>query len=90
MSGITATDELVYMVEIVSTEDVLGGEPRIAGTRIGILDVCDLTAGEHAPANVADQLDRTLGEVHAALAYSTGWAIASKRFTVSERSDRRR
>jgi len=57
------------MVEIVSTEDVLGGEPRIAGTRIGVLDVYDLTAGGHTPADVADQLDRTLGEVHAALAY---------------------
>ena len=62
-------DELFYMAQIVSTKDVLGGEPRIAGTRVGVLDVYELAAGGHAPADVADQLDRTLGEVHAALAY---------------------
>jgi uncharacterized protein (DUF433 family) len=57
------------MAEIVSTEDVLGGEPRIAESRVGVLDVYDLAAGGHAPPDVADQLDRTLAEVHAALAY---------------------
>ena len=29
----------------------------------------DLAAGKYAPGDVADQLDRTLGEVHATLAY---------------------
>ena len=57
------------MVEIVSTEDVLGGEPRIAGSRVGVLDVYDLASGGHSPTDVADQLDRTVAEIHAALAY---------------------
>ncbi|WP_436903747.1 DUF433 domain-containing protein [Halovenus halobia] len=58
------------MTSIVQTDDVLGGEPRIEGTRIGVLDVYDLAVeGGHSPADVADQLDRSLGEIYTALAY---------------------
>ncbi|WP_138005249.1 DUF433 domain-containing protein [Halalkalirubrum salinum] len=57
------------MVEIVATEDVLGGEPRIAETRIGVFDVYELVGSGCSPADVADQLDRTLAEVYTALAY---------------------
>lgn len=58
------------MVEIVRTDDVLGGDPRIEGTRIGVLHVYELAVeGEHAPADVADQLDVSLGAVYSALAY---------------------
>jgi uncharacterized protein (DUF433 family) len=58
------------MVEIVTSDDVLGGEPRIEGTRIGVLDVYELVIdGGFAPADVADQLDCSLAEVYTALAY---------------------
>jgi len=58
------------MTEIVRTEEVLGGEPRIEGTRIGVLDVYELVVGGGcSPADVADQLGCSLGEVYTALAY---------------------
>ncbi|MCU4743692.1 DUF433 domain-containing protein [Halobacteria archaeon AArc-m2/3/4] len=58
------------MTEIVRTEGVLGGDPRIAGTRIGVLDVYELVVdGANPPANIADQLDLSLGDVYTALAY---------------------
>lgn len=58
------------MAKIVRTENVLGGDPRIEGTRIGVLHVYELVArGEHPPVDVADQLDLSLGEVYSALAY---------------------
>lgn len=58
------------MTTIVRTDDVLGGEPRIEGTRIGVLDVYELTIeGDSSPADVADQLDLTLAAVYRALAY---------------------
>lgn len=58
------------MVEIVRTDDVLGGDPRIQGTRVGVLHVFNLVIeGNHSPADVADQLDLSLGEVYTALAY---------------------
>lgn len=58
------------MEGIERTDDVLGGEPRIAGTRIGVLDVYELVAAGDSPADVADQFDCTLAEVYAALSYS--------------------
>jgi uncharacterized protein (DUF433 family) len=58
------------MADIVRTDDVLGGDPRIAGTRIGVLHVYELVVGgDHSAADVADQLDLSLGEVYTALAY---------------------
>ena len=58
------------MAEIVRTESVLGGDPRIEGTRIGVLHVYELAAqGAHPPVDVADQLDISLGDVYSALAY---------------------
>lgn len=55
---------------IVTTEGVLGGEPRISDTRIGVRDVYALAVdGGHAPVDVADQLDISVGAVHTALAY---------------------
>jgi uncharacterized protein (DUF433 family) len=58
------------MTEIVRTEGVLGGDPRLEGRRITDLPIADLVldAGR-SPAYVADQLDITLAEVHTALAY---------------------
>lgn len=58
------------MAEIVRTDGVLGGDPRIEGTRVGVLHVFELVVeGEHPPPDVADQLDLTLGQVYSALAY---------------------
>lgn len=58
------------MTEIVETEDVLGGEPRIAGRRISVLQVADMVReGDRSAEYVADQLDCSLAEVYTALAY---------------------
>jgi uncharacterized protein (DUF433 family) len=58
------------MVEIVRSEGVLGGNPRIEGTRVGVLHVYELVVeGNNPPADVADQLDLSLAEVYSALAY---------------------
>lgn len=58
------------MTTIVQSDDVLGGEPRLDGTRVGVLDIYELVVdGGNSPADVADQLDRSLAEVYAALAY---------------------
>ena len=58
------------MSEIVCTADILGGDPRIEGTRVGVLHVYELVVGgDHPPADVADQLDLSLGDVYSALAY---------------------
>jgi len=58
------------MVEIVRSDDVLGGEPRIEGHRISVLQVADMVLdGAYSSERVADQLDISLAEVHTALAY---------------------
>jgi uncharacterized protein (DUF433 family) len=58
------------MTDIVRTDGVLGGEPRLDGHRISVLQVADmvLEAG-HEPEYVADQLGISLADVHSALAY---------------------
>jgi len=58
------------MTEIVRKDGILGGEPRLAGHRISVLQVADMVLeGEYSPEHVADQLGITLAEVHAALSY---------------------
>lgn len=55
---------------IVRDEDVLGGEPRVEGTRIGVRHVgARVIDGGQSPAHAADQLDVTLSEVYEALSY---------------------
>lgn len=55
---------------IISDEEVLGGEPRIEGTRIGVRHVAErVIDGGHSPAYVADQLDIPLASAYEALAY---------------------
>lgn len=50
--------------------DVLGGEPRIDGTRIGVRHVAArVIGGGRSPAAVADQLDVSLASVYEALSY---------------------
>ena len=57
-------------MDITADEDVLGGDSRIAGTRIGVMHVYDAVIGaDKTPAEVASSFDISLGEVYAALAY---------------------
>lgn len=58
------------MVDIVRTDGVLGGKPRLEGRRISILQIADMVLeADLSPEYVADQLGISLAEVHAALAY---------------------
>lgn len=57
------------MTEIVSTEGTLGGEPRLDGRRISVVQIADMVRDGESPEFVADQLDISLAEVHTALAY---------------------
>jgi len=55
---------------IVSTPDVLGGDPRIDGTRIGVYHVHELVEGRGLdPGTVADRYDLDVADVYRALAY---------------------
>jgi len=55
---------------ITADDGILGGEPRIEGTRVGVRHVAGsvLESGQ-SPAYVADQLDLSLASVHEALSY---------------------
>lgn len=55
---------------IIRNEDVLNGEPRIEGTRIGVRHVAArvIDSGQ-SPAHVADQLDVSLADVYESLSY---------------------
>lgn len=57
-------------MSITRDDDVLGGEPRIEGTRVGVRHVAArvIDAGQ-SPAYVADQLDLSLAAVYEALSY---------------------
>ncbi|WP_348609811.1 DUF433 domain-containing protein [Halobaculum rarum] len=55
---------------IVETGDVLGGEPRIDGTRVGVLTIYERVEGRGLePQTVADRLDLDVADVYRALAY---------------------
>lgn len=55
---------------ITTDDDVLGVEPRIEGTRIGVRHVAErVIDGGHTPTYVADQLDASLAAVYEALSY---------------------
>ena len=55
---------------ITRDDDVLGGEPRIDETRVGVRPVAArvIDSGQ-SPAYVADQLDLSLAEVYESLSY---------------------
>ena len=57
-------------LSITHDDDVLGGEPRIDGTRIGVRHVAArvIDSGQ-TPAHVADQLDVSLANVYESLSY---------------------
>jgi uncharacterized protein (DUF433 family) len=55
---------------ITRDEDVLAGEPRIDGTRIGVRHVAArVIEGGQSPASVADQFDTSLAAIYEALSY---------------------
>lgn len=57
-------------VDIVKTPDVLGGKPRIEGTRVGVFQVGEMVRrGEWSVAAVVGELDLTREQVDAALDY---------------------
>lgn len=57
-------------MSLTRDEDVLGGEPRINGTRIGVRHIAArvIDSGQ-SPAHVADQLDIALADVYESLSY---------------------
>jgi uncharacterized protein (DUF433 family) len=60
-------------IPIVATEDVLGGKPRIEGTRIGAYQIGTLVRETGwSRAKVTAQLDLTDDEIDAALEYYDG------------------
>jgi len=55
---------------IVSTPDVLGGDPRIDGTRLSVYRVHELVESRGLePQSVADRFDVDVADVYRALAY---------------------
>lgn len=55
---------------ITRDDEVLGGEPRLEGTRIGVRHVASRVIDrDQSPAAVADQLDISLSAVYEALSY---------------------
>lgn len=58
------------MTEIVSTDDTLGGAPRIDGRRIGVHHVVKRVLEDGTdPAQVAADYDLDLADIHRALTY---------------------
>lgn len=59
------------MPQIVRTDDVLGGDPRIEDHRIGVYHVYQrYVEGDETPEAIATSYDISVAEVHAALAYA--------------------
>lgn len=58
------------MSDIVETEGVLGGQPRIEGRRISVLQIAVWILEEGMdPETVSSEFDLSLADVHRALAY---------------------
>jgi uncharacterized protein (DUF433 family) len=59
------------MPQIVKTDDILGGDPRIEDHRIGVYQVYQrYVEGDTTPEAIATSYDISVAEVHAALAYA--------------------
>lgn len=57
-------------VRIVTTPDVLGGEPRIEGRRISVRQIYEwVEEGDLKPQAVADRYDLDVADVYRALTY---------------------
>jgi uncharacterized protein (DUF433 family) len=64
------SDPVAQQSRIVSTEGVLGGKPRIDGTRIGVYLLRERVEGRGLePRTVADRHDLDVADVYRALAY---------------------
>lgn len=80
--------------QIVETEDTLGGDPRIEGTRIGVTHVYRrYVDGDDTPEEIATGYDISIAAVHAALAYAFGnpeqmRAIEARHRAAYEEADR--
>ncbi|PSP71910.1 hypothetical protein BRC86_13860 [Halobacteriales archaeon QS_3_64_16] len=58
------------MSDVVTTESVLDGTPRLDGHRISALQIADMVVDSaRTPEYVADQLDLSLANTHEPLAY---------------------
>lgn len=58
------------MSDIVTTESVLAGAPRIGGTRIGVHHIAErVLDADQSPADVAADYDLELADVYRALTY---------------------
>lgn len=56
--------------KIVKNEEVLGGKPKIEGTRIGVVDVVELYSElDYHPERIATELDLRIEQVFSALQY---------------------
>lgn len=76
---------------IQKDDDVLGGEPRIEGTRIGVRHVAEMVVDGHtSPAHVADQLDVSLSDVYEALAYYYAHSTEIREFERANETARER
>ncbi|MFB6193873.1 MAG: DUF433 domain-containing protein [Halobaculum sp.] len=65
------TAETSTTPRIVATANVLGGDPRIEGTRVGVHGIYRRYAKlNDEPSAIAADYDLSLAEVHAALAYA--------------------
>lgn len=59
------------MPQIVKTEDVLGGDPRIEDHRVGVYQIYQrYVESDETPEEIATSYDISVAEVHAALAYT--------------------
>ncbi|MFC4989663.1 DUF433 domain-containing protein [Saliphagus infecundisoli] len=76
-------------MSITADEEVLHGLPRLEGTRISVLDVHDaVMAADRTPAEAANGLDLSLGEVYEALAYYYTNPEEIRRFRERRETDR--
>ena len=74
---------------IVSTPDVLDGDPRIDGTRIGVYHVHELVEGrELSPQSATDRFDLDVADIYRALAYYH--EHPGEMATIGERREQRR
>lgn len=65
-----AEETVMEITYIVKTPGVLGGDPHIAGHRIGVHDIADLHVHLNVPVEeIARGYDLTLAEIYAALSY---------------------
>lgn len=78
-------DAATAMPQIVRTPDVLGGDPRIEGTRVGVAHVYRrYVEGGDSPSEIASGYDVSVAAVHAALAY--GFANPDEMEAIADRS----